>query len=256
MDGNERMGVGIDAAGLAGIRQRLRERYPDEQPADDAAWEGLNSRYMDETDMEIGKYKDAESKMTELCQVYPEFAELVYNMLEGKMPFRAAVAKLFSEEDLIPQDDDEDYEAYSKAYGERLENLKKRDSQTREIEQNEAQSLQNIDKFCAEKGLPDDRKDQLIGLINDHFSELLYKRISPEMLEGFLKQMSYDTAVAEAEKTGEIRGKNANIEARRIKENQTMAGDGVPGATGGGSFSQSQKPRSRSFFDLPERKGI
>lgn len=241
---------------LSGSRKRLKDRYPDEMAEDENGWESLYNRYMDESEAEIGKYKEAEGKMTELCKVYPEFAELVYNMLENKMPLRAAVAKVFSQEDLLPQEGDEDYDAYQEAYRTRVEGVKKKEAQTKEIESNELKSLETIDAFAAEKGLSDEQKEQLTEIINDQFTELLYKRISPEMLEGFLKQMSFESAVKEAEMTGEIRGKNANIEAKRVKEETKAAGDGLPGSSGGGRLNISAKPRAKSFFDIPERKGI
>ncbi len=241
---------------LSGSRKRLRDRYPDIIPQDDAGWEELSLRYMDDTDAELGKYKDSESKVTELVSVYPEFGELVFNMVEGKMPLRAAIAKVFSQEDLIPQEGDDDYEAYKKAYGERVEQKGKRDAQTKEIDENEKKSMETIDQFAADKGLSDDQKEQLIGLINDHFTELLYKRISPEMLEGFLKQMSFDAAVSDAEKVGEIRGRNENIEAKRAETKRKESGDGLPNAGGGGALNVDKKPRSRSFFDIDVKKGI
>lgn len=117
-------------------------------------------------------------------------------------------------------------------------------------------SMETIDRFGEEKSLDDEQKEQLIGVINDHFTELLYKRISPEMLEGFLKQMSYDDAVAEAEKAGLIRGRNEQIEAKRRSEWVAADGDGLPGIGGGGAIQPAEKVRRRNFFDLPERRGI
>lgn len=240
---------------LGGSRKRIRDRYPDVDPADEAALEEAYSRYMDDSESVIGRYQEVEGRMSELCRMYPEFAELIYNMLENKLPFRAAVAKVFSQEDLIPEEGDEDYEAYRKAYGERQEGLKKRESQTKGIEDNEAKSLETINVFCESKGLDDARKDELVGLINDHFTELLYKRISPAMLEGFLKQMSFDGAVAEAEKAGELRGRNGKIDAKRQQEKAAIYGDGLPG-TAGGAVRPAENAPKRNFFELPERKTI
>lgn len=242
--------------GLTPVRQRLRQRYPDQTPGDPDAWEQIYNRYMDETDAEIGHYKQAECRLDELCQVYPEFAGVVREMLVGQLPFRAAIAKVFSLEDLIPQEGEEDYDAYHAAYGERLARVQKHDGQSREIENNETQSLQTIDRFCGQKGLTDEEKESLIAIINDHFTELLYKRVSPGMLEGFLKQMSFDTAVSEAAKAGEIRGRNEKIEAKRMQERAFVAGDGLPGVGGGGAVTPADFPRRRNFFELPERKGI
>lgn len=254
----------VEAGGQAGempvvsaeVWKRLQERYPEEQPADAAGWEKVFGRYVDDSEAEMSRYREAEAQMTELCRVYPEFAAVVHELVENRLPFRAAVAKVFSQEDLIPQEGDEDYEAYRTAYAERLEGLKKREAQTKEIDDNEVKSMETIDRFCEEKSLDDEQKEQLIGVINDHFTELLYKRISPEMLEGFLKQMSYDDAVAEAEKAGLIRGRNEQIEAKRRSERLAAGGDGLPGIGGGGAIQPAEKVHRRNFFDLPERRGI
>lgn len=246
----------VSPAELSGWRVRLKERYPELDAEDGAALDAACERYMTESESELGRYKEVEGQLTELCRVYPEFAELVYNMVTNKMPLRAAVAKVFSEEDLIAQDGDDDYDAYRKAYQERTESVKKRDARTQEIEANEAKSIETIDTFASEKGLSEEEKDGLTELINEHFTELLYKRITPEMLEGFLKQMSFETAVSAAEKTGEIRGKNQKIEALRVKEKSIVAGDGLPVAGGGGPLNPVVKPQNRNFFDLPQRKGI
>lgn len=256
MEGSENTDLKVQPVELTGSRKRLKERYPDADPADDTGWEELNTRYMDETDSELAKYKDSESKITELISVYPEFGELVFSMVEGKMPLRAAIARIFSQEDLIPQSGDDDYEAYKKAYDDRLEQQGKRDARTKEIEENEAASIKTIDQFATDKGLSDDQKESLIELINNHFTELLYKRISTEMLEGFLKQMSFDKAVSDAGKVGEIRGRNANIEAKMTMDKKNKSGDGLPNPGGGGAVNADKQPKSRNFFDIDARNGI
>lgn len=233
---------------LTGTRKRLKDRYPEITPADDLGWEEAYGRYMDESESEISRFKEVEGKMSELCRVYPEFAELVYDMVENKSPLRVAVAKVFSPDDLTPKAGDDDFAGYQQAYNDRQTSVKKREDQGREIDENERKSMAAIDTFCAEKGLSDPQKNDLLDLIDGHFTELLYKRISVEMLEGFLKQMSFDDAVADAGKTAEIRGRNAAIEARRAKEKKEKEGDGLPGGAGGGSVEQ--KPRSvRDFWN-------
>ena len=238
------------------VRRRLKQRYPQEEPQDADAWEQMYGRYMDETDEELGHYREAECRLDELCRAYPEFAEVVREMVAGRVPFRAAVAKVFASEDLIPQEGDEDYEAYLTAFDERLAKADKREQQSREMAENEARSLETIDRFCEEKGLTEEEKDRLVDIINNHFTELLYKRISPEMLEGFLKQMTFDTAVAEATKAGMLRGRNEKIEALRAQERAGRMGDGLPGGGGGGAITPADAPRQRNFFELPERRGI
>lgn len=241
---------------VAVVRQRLKERYPEENPETDDAWEQVYGRYMDESEGELSRYREAECRLNELCRAYPEFGEVVHEMVANRLPFRAAVARVLSADDLIPQEGDEDYDACRTAWEERLERVEKRERQTREIAGNEARSLEAIDRFCEEKGLSEEEKDGLVELINDHFADLLYKRISPSMLEGFFKQMSFDLAVEEAAKAGELRGRNQQIEARRAQERAGRAGDGLPGAGGGGAIRPVDTPRERHFFDLPERRRI
>ena len=82
------------------------------------------------------------------------------------------------------------------------------------------------------------------------------KKITPEMLTMFYKAMSYDNDVAKADSEGEIRGRNAAIEAKRIASENTKKGDGLPNLVGGGSEPEKDNENGRVSFLGKKRNNI
>lgn len=237
------------------FRERIRAAYPDENPGDDDAWDLLGERLVTDYDTRLNPYVEVEGKMNDLMKTEPEFAEIVFDMLSNGLPFRVAIAKHFSQDDLIPVDGEEDFEAYKKTREERMESAKKKEEQGDEIAANEEATLKVIDDYCEQQGMSDEDKDALIEHINNVFTEMLYKRISSEMLAGFVKSMHYDSDLDKAAQTAEVKGRNAAIELKRAVENQKKAGDGIPEVAGGGAVNTNRNQK-RGFFDIGERPRI
>ena len=75
------------------------------------------------------------------------------------------------------------------------------------------------------------------------------------MLEMFFKAMRYDDAVAKADSEGEIRGRNAAIEAKRVAA-ESKKGDGVPYLVGGGAEPEKERDNDRVSFLGKKRNNI
>lgn len=224
---------------------RLRERYPDANPEDDAGWEELRKRYMDDTEA-------TEKEIDDLISSDVDLARVLSDMLVNKQPFRAALAKNIDVASLTPQEGDDDYEAWDKAYNERVAQNKQMVARQQEIDANEVESFDNIDKFCAEKGYDDKTKDAIVDYINEVFDAIVMKKITPELLERMDKARTYDSAVRDAELKGEVKGRNANIEAQRVEEMEHEEGDGIPVPRVSGSSvvqpAEQPKPHSMESF--------
>lgn len=220
---------------------RLRERYPDSDPQTDEDWEGLRNRYMDESEQSEKDRADFEKEVNDLIASDKDLAIILNNMMVNKLPFRAAVARSIDLEGLTPQEGDDDYEAWDKAYKERVSENQKLVERSKEIDANEAKSFENIDKFCEEKGYDDSTKDAIVGFINEIFDAIVMKNISPELLEKIDKARTYDSAVRDAALEGEVKGRNANIEAQRVEEMEKEEGDGIPAPRAASSTPLSPK---------------
>lgn len=244
----------VQAPTLRKYREKIKARYPDEDPQSEEDWQNLEDKYADEVEGTLGQYKESEMTLQEVMTAFPEFADMLYDIVVNKMSPRAAIAKHYNQEDLIPQEGDDDYEAYQTAYSEKLEKGRKRQDYDKQIEANQDATVQNIDEFCEDQGLSEEQKDELFELINSSFQKMLEKNIDKQMLHGFLKMLTYEKDIADAKEAGRIDGKNTAIEIAKAKEENNAVGDGVPQPIKGGEIRPEQKP---SFFSgVGKRKGI
>lgn len=230
------------------FRDRMKEAYPDVEPQNDDELDDLYNRYADEKESELGDMKDQMSIIEDALNSDEDLRSVISEMLVNKRTFRSAVARVLSQEDLTPVPGDDDFDAVREAYHQRMEEGKKKADDMKMIQQNEEKTYEDFDKFCAEHNLTEEQMSQLDSQISEVFSNLLYKKVTPEMLMMFYKAMNYDSAIADAEHNGEIKGRNSAIEAKRVSSDKQSAGDGIPSIVGGGSKSYDDVEDKVSFL--------
>lgn len=236
------------------LRRMAKEKYPDFNPENDSDWDEKEDELAEELEGSVKSYKDAESKLDEIISTDPELADVLNDMIVNKTPFRAAIAKHYSQEDLIPVEGEEDFDAYQSAYEERVNKKAARDARDAEIAANEENSLKALDEFAAEKGMDDDGKAAFIGYINNIFDEMLYKKLTPEILGAFYNSMNHDNDVAAAKEAGEIEGRNENIEAQIAEEDAIAEGDGLPEIEKGGAVPEPESAQPTMLDDIFTRR--
>ena len=236
-------------------RERLRGRYADANPQSDQDWDELTERGFAEDEDRIKFFEDNNKVIEDILDSDKDAAAVISEMIVNGTPFRAAVAKFFDPEDLVAKEGDDDYEYYQKSSDERKRLGKEFRARADEKRANEKEAYDNIDAFAEKNGLDSAAKDAFISFINTLYNDLSVLRLSAETLEKLYKAMNYDKDVAAAAEAAEIDGKNAAIEAKRVKKAAEVAADGVP-TPAGGSAPVPEKPRRKpSIFDeIPERK--
>ncbi len=238
-------------------REKIKARYPDANPQTDDEWLDMEDKYAEDVEGMLSQNEADSQVIKEVMMAYPELAMFLNDLFVNKLPLRAAIAKHFAQEDLIPQEGDDDYEVHKKASQERLETVKKREAMDKEIEANQDASISAIDAYAEKNGYSEEQKNGLLDFINDTFQELLMKKISENILSAFDKAMNYDNDVTSAAQAGEVSGKNAAIELKKGKVNEAMAGDGVPILGKGGAIEEKEIGRNQRLFgDIGKRKGI
>lgn len=229
-------------------RERLRSRFSTENPQTDEDWDALTERALSEDEENAKVLQDILDSDKDLSTVVSE-------MIVNGTPFRAAVAKYFDPEDLVAKEGDEDYEYYQRSADERKRMGQEFRARGEEKRKNTKEAYDNIDKFAEKQGMDAAAKDAFIGFVNTLYNDLSVLKLSPETLTKLYKAMTYDEAVAEAAENGEIDGKNAAIEAQRIRRSSAAAGDGVPTPQGGSTPLKPKPERQKTIFDdLPKRK--
>ena len=236
-------------------RERLRGRYADANPQNDQEWDDLTERGFAEDETRIKSYEDNEKIIQDILDSDKDAAAVISEMIVNGTPFRAAVAKYFDPEDLVAKEGDEDYEYYQKSTDERKRMGQEFRARGEEKRKNTKDAYDNIDKFAEKNGMDAAAKDAFIGFVNTLYNDLSVLKLTPETLTKLYKAMTYDEAVAEAAETGEIDGKNAAIEAQRVRKTSAANGDGVPTPQGGSAPVPTPKPKKATIFDdIPKRK--
>lgn len=237
-----------EAPAMPKYRERLRSRFADANPQSDQEWDDLTERALSEDEENAKVLQDILDSDKDLSTVVSE-------MIVNGTPFRAAVAKYFDPEDLVAKEGDEDYEYYQKSTDERKRMGQEFRARGEEKRKNTKDAYDNIDKFAEKNGMDAAAKDEFIGFVNTLYNDLSVLKLTPETLTKLYKAMTYDEAVAEAAETGEIDGKNAAIEAQRVRKTSAANGDGVPTPQGGSAPVPTPKPKKSTIFDdIPKRK--
>lgn len=229
-------------------RDRLKGKYPDMAAQTDDDFAAMSEKYMDDSEAELGRYRDSEKAVSDLIESDPQFKAVVTDMLANGAPFIVALARNVDPEDLQRVEGDSDYDQWQQARNQRLEQAARAAEQQKEIAQNELESSKLFDDFCTEKGIEEADKETFLQVINDALWGLLFKKIDRKFLELCYKGSQFDKAVGEAMAAGEINGRNANIEAKKAQQKADAAGDGIPATGGSTAPAQTRRTRVNPMF--------
>lgn len=233
-----------EAPQLPAYRERLKRRNPDREFNSDEDWDNAAEEAFAEDEETIKVFQDNNKIIDEVIASDKDLAAIIADIVANHIPFRAAVAKRFSPEDLVAKEGDEDYEYYQKSYEERVATGREIQKIAQERLKNEDEAYDNIDAFCEQKGYSDEDKREFIGYINDFYNSLSMRKITPEILQTIDNARHYEEDMVSAEENGFVAGKNENIAATRAADKNKAAADGVPVPQGGGA----------PVVDAPEKK--
>ena len=225
----------VESPKMPAYRERLKKRFADREFNSDEDWDNAAEEAFAEDEESINVFKDNNKIIDEVIASDKDLAAIIADIVANHIPFRAAVAKRFSPEDLVAKEGDEDYDYYQKSYEERVATGKEIQRIAQERLKNEDEAYDNIDAFCEKKGYSDDDKKEFIKFINEFYNSLSMRKITPEILQTLDNARHYEDDMASAEENGFVAGKNENIAAKRAAEKNKAAADGVPVPQGGGA---------------------
>lgn len=221
----------VSATPTSRSRSWMQEKYPDEEWADDAAYEEKLTSHLSETDAELNKYKSNDEVISDLMERNPEFAMVIMAMRKG-MPFEQALRRYLGDifKDTV-EEDDPDWEALKKASDEFLAEKKKADDEIATRTANLEKSDLAFTEFVERNFPTEDEQIAFAEYVRNTLSNIGMGDLSENIFDMFLKAYKHDTDVEDAKEAGAIEARNEKITAKRIKEkNET---DGMP--LGGGS---------------------
>lgn len=235
---------------LPAYRERLKKRYADREFNSDEDWDNAAEEAYAEDEESIRIFKDNNRIIDEIMASDKDLAAVISDIIANHIPFRAAIAKRFSPEDLVAKEGDDDYEYYQKSYEERVATGRELQKIAQERMKNEDEAYDNIDAFCEKKGYSDDEKKAFIGFINEFYNSLSMRKITPEILQTLDNARHYEEDMASAEESGFVAGKNENIAATRAADRNKVAADGVPVPSGAGApVTEAPQKKTNPMFE-------
>lgn len=247
-----------EAPKLPAYRERLKKRFADREFNSDEDWDNAAEEAYAEDEESINVFKDNNKIIDEVIASDKDLAAIIADIVANHIPFRAAVAKRFSPDDLVAKEGDDDYDYYQKSYEERVATGKEIQRIAQERLKNEDEAYDNIDAFCEQKGYSDEDKKEFIAYINDFYNSLSMRKITPDILQTIDNARHYEEDMASAEDNGYVAGKNENIAAKRAADSKKAAGDGVPvpQASGAPVKDSTEKKENPFFSDMKKRNYV
>lgn len=210
----------------------------------DADFEAFVKEKLTENEESLSGYKEADGKIIEVLDEYPELYAVVQDLIDGK-PIEVALAANIDLEDITPLPDEEMYKQYEDAKNTRKERKTKIETMRKEFYTNLEASSEVIKEYFEEKGLTDENAEDYASFINNHIAEYNRGIVTKEFLDLFYKARNYAKDVIEAEEQGAIKGKNAKVDAER--EKRATETDGMP--VGGSSIGVKEDvPQEDDLF--------
>jgi DNA-directed RNA polymerase subunit N (RpoN/RPB10) len=218
------------------LLERMKGKYPDKSFDDDEALSGQINDDYDDYDRRISEGQDREKAFSELFTNNPKAGRLMMDWKDGVDP-AVNLVRLYGTDIKDEIDDPEKQEEIAAANKEYMERVAKEKGYEEEYQKNLAELPSVLDAAQKKFNASDDEIDKAMELIMQQAKSAMLGKFEESTIESALKSIRHDGDVEQAQQEAEIRGRNANIEA---KIRRSKKGDGT------NPFSSSGLPASSS----------
>jgi hypothetical protein len=226
--------------------ERLKSKYPDDNFDDEEVLYGRLGEHFDDAENRLNEYGRQEEELNKMFAADPRSATYLSRWRKGGDP-AVELIRMFGDEVKDALDDPKKQEAIAEAHKDYLERVTKSKELEEEYNKNLETSLEEMDKFQEAHGLTDEELDNVSEFIMTIVTDGISGKILPETLEMALKALNHDVDVAAAGHEGEVKGKNAKITEKLLKEG---SGDGTAVMGGQNGVPTNQVPKRKTIFDL------
>lgn len=189
--------------------ERLKARHPDTDYADDEAVYGAINDDYDADQKTLGEYKKNEEALGNMFKKDPRSATFLQSWQKGGNPI-AELVRTYGDEFLEYMTDPEKAEEIAAAQEEYLKKVAEGDKLEEEYNKNMLKSLDVFDEFEKEYG--EETTNVIIGKLMSVANDVIQGKFTKDALEMFRLAADHDKDVADAAYTGEVKGRNANID--------------------------------------------
>lgn len=221
--------------------KRLKAKYPEKEFADDEALFGQINDDYDSYDSELQGYKEREKSLSDLFSSNPRSAAFLTDWRKGEDPIIGLIRK-FGEDFKAALEDPEKQEAIASANKEFAERIAQEEEYEREYQSNLDETYTTIERLQREKGLTDDDIDGAMEFLLNIIRDGILGKFTRESILMALKALNYDGDILQADREGEVRGRNSKIEERLRKRVKSDGTASLGSKHGGGNVASRELP--------------
>lgn len=217
------------------LYERIRTSRPDGNYDDDEEeYFRQASDIIDALEGDSKRYKDLKEQLANRFNENPEEANVLLDYLEG-MPLLASIRKNMGDEALSIKEGDDGWDEYQKAGEERQANYKRNLDLAEEVKNNSKLSDEEFTAWAKENNLDEEQQQAVWNLIQGDMQNVIKGKLSKDIFNRYRSALNHDKDVEKAGNDGEVRGRNAAIDAQRKK----MSGSGLPNGNAGGNTTKT-----------------
>ncbi|MEJ8748373.1 hypothetical protein [Phocaeicola sp. ICN-14070] len=221
--------------------ERLKTKYPDKEFADDEALFGQTNDDYDSYDNELSGYREREKALSDLFASNPRSAAFLTDWRKGEDPIIGMVRK-FGDDFKAALEDPEKQEALAAANKEFAERIAQEKEYEGEYQKNLNETLTTLETMQQDEGLSDEDIDSamdfLVGIVRDG----IMGKFTRESVAMALKAIRHDSDVEQADREGEVRGRNTKIEEKLRKGSKNDGTANLSSKNGGGKGGTREMP--------------
>lgn len=223
----------------------MKEMYPETEIGDDN-YDAMVQKTMAEHFIPKMKgYDEANKKLRAMMSTEPELGKILADMAQGAT-FVEVLPRYVDVENLKLEPGDPDYTKWEANNKTRMESYQANMDRKTQIENNQRKSMETIASWFEEKKFEDNQKEEYAQFVSDLLERAYQGELTTEFLNKMFYAMNYEKDMEQAEKLGEVRGRNEKIVAEDLEEKGKMAGDGLPVVSGGAAKEKEVTPDNAS----------
>lgn len=223
------------------------EKFPDKTYESDAEFDDYLADYLLESEEKMRGHETAEQAFREVARNHPELLDMVEAMADDPdMSLAEALYRNVDEDEYFPEEGSPDFERMRAARKARMDRREADRARAKTLEDNLAASHDVVREWLDKNEMGEDDRKMLGDLIDKHLGAYIDNRITPDLLDFYRRAMYYDKDLADAREVGEIKGKNAKIDAERQRRREET--DGLPSA-GGAAIAKEINPEPKDWLD-------
>lgn len=192
------------------------------------------------------KNKVANETLVNVLKMHPEFGNVIKDLSKGADPM-VAFARHFDVSKLTPFEGDPNYDEWQKANEERLSRLRESEEYRTLIETNRSESEKALKSFVDANQLSEESFNEFATYVDETLDKINKGLLDESVLNAFWRAKNYETDIQNATQNGEIKGRNTNIEVKKVSKKQ---GDNLPLINAGGEPKEKMKEAPTAIDDV------